>query len=259
MDRTEQVGIARFEKGESSPVTDTVVREHPLTVLVNGKEAATLLCTPEHLEDLAVGFLESEGIITDAACLKDAAVSSRGRFCSVEYSGDIEVPLESFGKRVIRSGCSGEASLYLKNDMEGCSPVPCGFTVSPQSVCLFMKDFLKKGELFRATGGVHSAALVIDGRIVLMAEDIGRHNAVDKVFGRCFREHIDTSESVMFTTGRISSEILIKCVRRSVPIIASRSAPTALAVGLAGRMNVTLAGFVRGPRINVYTHSERLV
>jgi len=258
VDRTEQTDIIRYDKNGKISVTDTIVREHPLTILVNGTEIATLLCTPEKLEELAVGFLESEGLISNPECVKDIILSSRNRFCAVEYSGDFEVSLESFGKRVIRSGCSGEASLYLKNDMKGCSPVPPGFKITSDSVLALMKEFLKKGELFRQTGGVHSAGLAKDGQITLSSEDIGRHNAVDKIFGRCFRKGIDTSEAVMLTTGRISSEILIKCVRRSVPVIASRSAPTSLAAGLADQMNVTLAGFVRGERMNIYTHPERI-
>ena len=258
MERTEQVEIIKYEKEGSSSVTDTVVREHPLTILVNGTEVATLLCTPEDLESLAVGFLESEGLISDPECVKEVIISNRSRFCAIEYSGDFEVSLESFGKRVIRSGCSGEASFYLKNDMKGCRPVASDLTITPEAVLGLMKDFLKLDGLFKTTGGVHSAALAIDGHIALSAEDIGRHNAVDKIFGRCFRQGIDTSQAVMFTTGRISSEILIKCVRRNVPVIVSRSAPTSLSIGLADQMNVTLGGFARGSRMNVYTHGERI-
>ena len=197
--------IIRYDKEGSASVTDTVVREHPLTILVNGKEVATLLCTPEDIESLAVGFLESEGLITDPELIKEVVVSNRNRFCTLEYTGDIEVSLEAFGKRVIRSGCSGEASFYLKNDMEGCMPVTSALTITPDTVLGLMKDFLKLDGLFKTTGGVHSAALAIDGKIKMSAEDIGRHNAVDKIFGRCFREGINTEKAFILTTGRIES------------------------------------------------------
>ncbi|MFU8796917.1 MAG: formate dehydrogenase accessory sulfurtransferase FdhD, partial [Dehalococcoidia bacterium] len=113
-------------------------------------------------------------------------------------------------------------------------------------------------EIFRTTGGVHSAALCDARDILLFSEDIGRHNAVDKIFGRCLLDDISTDDRIVVTSGRISSEILLKVARRNIPIIISKSAPTNLGLKLAGDLGVTLIGFVRGKRMNVYTHDWRV-
>ena len=122
-----------------------------------------------------------------------------------------------------------------------------------------MKKLEEKSLTFKNTGGVHSCALCSQESIEVLAEDIGRHNAVDKVFGECFMRGIFTQNKAILTSGRVSSEILIKVAKRKIPIIASHSAPTNLAVDLAERLNITLIGFVRGKRINIYTHNYRVI
>jgi FdhD protein len=121
-----------------------------------------------------------------------------------------------------------------------------------------MKRFQHSSEVFRTTGGAHSAALCREGEIVVFAEDIGRHNAVDKIFGRCLLDSIGTDGGVIVTSGRISSEILLKVGKRNIPILISKSAPTDLGVKLADDLGITLVGFVRGRRMNIYTHSWRV-
>jgi len=112
--------------------------------------------------------------------------------------------------------------------------------------------------MYRDTHGVHSCALCSSGGIEIFSEDIGRHNAVDKIFGKCFLENISLEDKIILTSGRISSEILIKVAKQKVPVIVSRTAPTDLGVGLAEKLKVTLIGFVRGSRMNVYTHEFRI-
>jgi len=117
----------------------------------------------------------------------------------------------------------------------------------------------RRSGLFKTTGGVHSSALCTGNEIMFFREDIGRHNTVDKLIGRCFLDGIDTSDKILLTTGRISSEILVKAAKMGVPLIASRSAPTDLALRYAAELGVTVAAFVRNQRMNIYTHPERVV
>ena len=121
-----------------------------------------------------------------------------------------------------------------------------------------MREFQRSSYLFKRTGGVHSAALCRREEIEIFAEDIGRHNAIDKVFGESLLKDIQTEDKVALTSGRISSEIVIKVLRRGVPILISLGAPTDLAVSLAEKMRITVIGFARGRRMNVYTHGFRI-
>ena len=122
-----------------------------------------------------------------------------------------------------------------------------------------MDEFIQRSEVFKATGGVHSAALCDTKNILVFNEDIGRHNAIDKIFGECLLKDIPTDERLVITSGRVSSEILLKVARRNIPIIISKAAPTDLGVKLANDLGMTLLGFVRGKRINAYANEGRIV
>ncbi len=132
-------------------------------------------------------------------------------------------------------------------------------TVSASQIFALAKKFQLSSETYRSTGGVHSAALCNNTGILVFAEDIGRHNAIDKIFGRCLLDGIPTDDCMIITSGRIASEILLKVARRHIPLIISKSAPTELGVRLAGDFGITLIGFVRGKRMNVYTNDWRVV
>jgi FdhD protein len=130
--------------------------------------------------------------------------------------------------------------------------------MSTHQVLSLANDFQHHSEVYRATGGVHSAALCDSENILVFNEDIGRHNAVDKVFGECLLQDIPTDERIVVTSGRISSEILLKVAKRNIPILISKAAPTDLAIKLATDLGVTLLGFVRGKRINAYANDWRI-
>ena len=131
--------------------------------------------------------------------------------------------------------------------------------VSARNIFTLVSDFQHRSQVYRATGGVHSAALCDTKSILVFSEDIGRHNAIDKIFGECILKDIPTDDRMIITSGRISSEILLKVAKRNIPIIISKSAPTDLGVKLANDLGVTLLGFVRGKRINAYTNNWRVV
>ena len=130
--------------------------------------------------------------------------------------------------------------------------------VSAQSIIQLTNEVQSMSDLFRSTGGAHAAALCEGDRVLVFKEDIGRHNAVDKVFGECLIKDVETDGKIFLTSGRISSEILLKTVRRGIAIVASRSAPTSLAVQFAEKAGIALVGFVRGRRMNIYSNAYRI-
>ena len=161
-------------------------------------------------------------------------------------------------KRLITSGCGKGITFYNVVDSISCRKVTSQAKISWQEVLSLMKNMQHQSQLFRVTGGVHSAGLCDNKDILVFSEDIGRHNAIDKIFGKCFLEGIKTDNRIIITSGRASSEILAKIAKRNIPIIISRSAPTNLAVKMANKLGITLIGFARGRRINIYTNDWRV-
>ena len=259
MDSTERISIHRVTREGRQGTEDLVTRETPLTIILNNRELVTLLCSPLELEYLAVGFLASEGLIKSRDEVKKLIVDEERGVARVETEEEEGFDSELLFKRLITSGCSGGASFYRPGDAQNRARVASQLSVSATRVFSLVKQFQTSSRTFRATGGVHSAALCAVNGILVFSEDIGRHNAIDKVFGRCILDDIATDDRIVITSGRISSEILLKVARRNVPVLVSRSAPTNLGVRLAGDLGITLLGFVRGERMNVYSHSWRIV
>lgn len=232
-------------------VEDAVAVEKKVRVSVNGKEILRLYCTPHMVKELVVGLVITEGII-------------RGNWCSdrmsIEYGDDIHVDIPAEGEVIaegmtMTSGCIGGVTFEKKVLVDA---VRDAFTIDMNDLRYIFNDFHARSEMYRLTGCVHSAALS-DGKIIIcFAEDIGRHNAVDKVIGYALLENIPFSGKIMLASGRISSEIASKCSRWGIPILATRAAPTNLAIEIAEESGVTIVGFVRGNRFNVYTHPERI-
>ena len=138
-------------------------------------------------------------------------------------------------------------------------PVSSQLTVAPARVYELMKELNRLSDLYRETRGVHNSALADGGNILVFRDDIGRHNAVDKIRGACFLEEIPLGDKLLVTTGRMSSEIVVKVAKMGVPILISRSAPTSLALDLAERIGLTLIGYVRGDKMTVYTGKQRVL
>ena len=253
----ENLTVQRITPEGKEDIEEVVTRELPLTIILNDRELVTLLCSPKDLDYLAVGFLYSEGMVNDRNEVKSVLVDDKRGVVRVEVSGDNLDTGEQVFKRLITSGCGRGASFYTSSDVQQAG-VESNVTVTAREVLALMKDFQHRSELFRATGGVHSAALCDNKNIIVFNEDIGRHNAIDKIFGQCLLKDIPTRDRFIVTSGRISSEILLKVAKRNIPVLISKSAPTNLGVGLANNLGVTLIGFVRGQRMNVYTHPGRV-
>jgi FdhD protein len=236
-----------------------VAREYPLTVMLNDEQLATLLCSPDDMENLAVGFLYSEALIRTKEEIKGITVDEPRGIVRVNTESADTVDRELFMKRVITTGCGRGISFYNFADLDQKQQkVESDVKVTPAQILDLMKAFQTRSEIYQKTHGVHGAALCDGAGILLFKEDIGRHNAIDKIFGHCLRENIPLADRIIMTTGRISSEILFKVAKRAIPILVSRSTPTDLAVGLAGELGITLVGFVRGGHMNVYTEEGRI-
>ena len=256
-DKTEKVNILRLTEDNLSETEDTVVHEFPLTIVLNDQELVTMLCSPANQKELAIGFLYSEGLIEPREEIKNVTLHEGTGVIRVETEGGDELAREVLFSRLITSGCGRGASFYNATDATG-KKVESLLQVSVGEILALTRDFQRRSETYRATGGVHSAALCDTRNIIVFNEDIGRHNAMDKVFGECLLKDIPTDDCLVITSGRISSEILLKVTRRNIPVLISKSAPTSLGVRMANELGVTLVGFVRGKRANVYTNTWRI-
>jgi FdhD protein len=217
----------------------------------------TLLCSPLDLRYLAVGFLFSEGLLGSKDEIEKIALDEPKGVVRVETREDKESARRLSGKQVIISG--GGRVIQCRTDASAPGQVTSRFRVSAAQVLALVRQFQRKSQIFKATGGVHSAALCDERDVLVFSEDIGRHNAIDKILGRCVLDSLPTTNRIAITSGRVSSEIVLKVARTDIPILVSRSAPTDLGVRLAGDLRLTLVGFARGDRMNVYSNGWRIV
>lgn len=255
MNSTETVLIKRYRSGTSEAVTDIVIVEKLLHIYVNGKHFAAVMYTPGDEKNFVVGFLFCQGVIAkvdDIQSLEfrdeNLAMVIIGKEASLKY-GEI---------MAATSGCGGGSIRLSLLEKENISVVKSDYIVKQEMIYHNMKDFNAESNLFKETGGVHSCALYSDEKMLVMKEDIGRHNAFDKVAGDALLHGNTFEDKLMYTTGRVSSDIMIKAIRCSIPILVSHSAPTNSAIALAVKANITLVGFVRGDRMNVYSGFDRV-
>lgn len=264
--------IWRVRSGEREQVDGQVVLEEPLEIVVNGQPVAVIMRLPGHEKELAAGFCVSEGYARQAAdillihhCGREHpapgeddldALSSRNR---VEMRVALEGPVQAERPavvRLIRSGCGaadvstlGEALPSISSDL--CVPALTMLRLSAAT--------RERQDAHAQVGGTHAAALFdTTGRAIAVYEDIGRHNAVDKVIGHCVLRGVALRDKILVTSGRASHEMVVKAVRMGIPVAASMSAPTSLAVELAEDRGLTLVGYLRGRRMDVYTHPHRI-
>ena len=250
--------ITRYRDGRISTEETQVAVEIPLTFVVNGHEAATLMCTPSHLDAYAHGFLFTSGFISSAEDVISLDLDP------VKWRMDIEIKAmpdpELLGKRVYTSGC-GKGVMYTSvTELAGRRPVEDQTQVSGEKLIALMSWLQTCSDLHKTTGGVHTAAISQGGAIPdFHIDDIGRHNAVDKVIGTLLMEKRSPEGLILAGTGRISSEILHKARRMGISILVSRGAPTHQSLLLARDMGMTLVGFVRRTNFAVFTHPQRIL
>jgi FdhD protein len=250
--------IIRTSGEDIEETTDQVASETGFSLNVNGRQVVTLLCTPAELDAMAIGFLLSEGILIDRESLLDLQVDESEFSVSVTLANlpdDIEM---TFHKKTVTSGCGRGITFTDAANLKSLPPNRTNFNVSPEEIQKLLKEFRSISKLFLQTGGVHSAALADRERIHLFAEDIGRHNAVDKLIGKAFLAGFPVADKLLLSSGRISGEIMTKVIRNRIPVIISRTAPTCMSITYAEDHGVTLIGFARGNRMNIYTHPQRI-
>ncbi len=250
-----RVTYAGFYDAESRPVRGVVPAEAVITLQVNGQALVRLMCTPTRLKDLALGFLFNEGLIE---ALDDVAVTelcSGGDGVDVWLTYGIETP----AVRSITSGCSGGTTFEDLTSVH--HQVESELVVTPDQVTAWMERLSDEAVLYRRAGGVHVAALAASGEdgLICVAEDVGRHNTLDKIAGSCLRKGISTQDGVLLSSGRVSSEMVSKVAHMGVPVVVSRTSPTTLSIDLARSWGITLIGYTRRRSFRVYTAQERVV
>ncbi len=275
------LGYTRYSLHHAERIDDgPVIGETRWVLHVNRRRWVTFMCTPLDIHHLALGFLLAEGVIhtlDDILQLKvyeapnqvywlvpalglQQRLTMRG--CE-EAVGVIDArvagnPVPDYSARVLTSGCSGGVTF---DDLSGEHPpldLPATPVVSPRQILDLVRELSRRAVLYRECRGVHTSALSDGERLLAVAEDVGRHNTLDKIRGQCLLENVATEGRILLTTGRISSEMLTKARGMGVPIVISRTSPTALAVELAKVWGITVVGYARGNQMNVYTGEERI-
>jgi len=247
--------------GETSTAKDDVVAtEWPLTIRLDDEEFATIVCSPQHLDDLIVGFLASEGVIRSPEDIKDRTLDEDGGFAYVRLHRPQATAKAFYSRRYIGSCCGKSRQFYLHNDARTAKTVIGGAQITARQCFEFMHALQEQSDAFRTTGGVHNAALFHpETGLVAARMDIGRHNALDKLFGHCLKHRIPAKRHIIAFSGRLSSEVVLKAAKIGCPIMLSKSAPTDLALKLADELGITCVGFIRSGSLNIYTHAQRIV
>lgn len=254
---TENFEIIKYSDGQPGAAGDPTAREVPLTIVLDGRELATLLASPQDLKELACGFLFASGLINSAADLKSLTVDERSWTAFADLVSPSDLGRTAL-KRLYTPGC-GKGTLYYSVAALACrAKLVSKLTLAPAEVAALAADLHRRAAVYLETGGTHGAALAGRDGIEIFREDIGRHNALDKVIGARLLAGGNFREAVLLSSGRLSSDALLKAGRCGAPVVIARGAPTSQAVRLAREAGITLIGFARGRRFNVYSGAERL-
>jgi FdhD protein len=251
-----ELDIIKVREGIKSSSNDIVVNEDSLTICCNNVEVATLLCSPGYEGELAIGFLVAGGILRNASEIHTLTYMTEEKAVYIKCATE-NADRHAFLKKCITSGC-GRGTMFMGEDFGKIPKYSGNLSMQSENVLKLMQEMQVKSKLYLKTGGVHSAALASDDKIIVFREDVGRHNAVDKIIGHALQNNITLEDKFLLTSGRMSSEIIVKIAQAGLGGIVSRSAPTARAVDYAKMFNITMLGFARGRGFNIYTGSERV-
>lgn len=246
------LSFTRYLDGAPQKIIKQVIRESLWTLHVNGREWLDILCTPWQMKALIYGFLRNEGVIASVEDVSSFYLYGDGHIAVRLRNPDVVPP----PRRALTTGCGGGTTFAdLASAFE---PVISDLTLTPGQVLGLMKALHASAVLYQASGGVHASALASGDQLLVVAEDVGRHNTLDKICGECMLRGLVPQGKILLTTGRISSEMLIKAVRMKVPVLASHSSPTDFAIRLARQLDVTLIGYTRSNRFDVYAGEQRI-
>ncbi|RQW75765.1 formate dehydrogenase accessory sulfurtransferase FdhD [Lysinibacillus composti] len=252
--------ILRIENNKVNVVEDLVVTEYAVTVKINQQEFVTMVCTPEYVEDMVMGYLASERIIRSFEDIEDIWYQEKEGFVHINTKQVNPLYQQMQNKRFITSCCgmSRQGFVFANDALVSKKMDDIHVRITTDDCFRLMRDMQDSAVTFQETGGVHNAALCDVNGIVLSRMDIGRHNALDKIYGYCLRNNISMQDKIIVFSGRISSEILMKVSKIGCEIVLSKSAPTELALQLAEQLGITTVGFIRQNALNIYTHKERI-
>jgi len=258
-----KVGIVKIDvpTGKAQETTDYVAEEKPLHVFLNRTRYVTIFCSPSMLKELAVGHVLSEGIVKSMEEIERIDLKEDEGVCRIHLKPDVKLEdrlklLQHFS-RVIFSACGSQEPFQ---PTLGLKQIQSDLKVKAETISNSVNRLNFIAETFRKTGGVHVAAIYRgDGTLVTFAEDVGRHNAVDKVIGSCVLKGIGFNDCFLALSGRLSSDIVLKAARVGVPIVSSLAAALDSGIKAAIDAELTLVGFVRGKRMNIYVCPDRII
>jgi FdhD protein len=245
----------QVNRKKQETITGHTIVEAPVSLTLNGEVWTTFMCTPVYLEAMMVGFLFNEGVIDSMDEVADVRICEHGDNVDVWLTHEVSKP-KSWTRT---SGCTGGVTAVASIERPEPASVSDEFNLSPGQVNHLVEMLFESQELYRETGGVHTSTLSDGDNVILSAEDIGRHNTLDKIAGLCLMENIWPEKRILITTGRISSEMLQKAVRMGAKVVTSRTSPSSLSVELAEAWGITLIGYARRNRFNLYAAPERIL
>ncbi len=259
------VRIVRIDPSGAGPVEDLLTEEIALQVLTPEQRLVTIACSPADLEELVLGFLFTSGLIEGAGDLLSVVVNRATWTAFVKLARPVEGSRLPLLNREILPGCGGGPEEGRGEETPAGAAEPPG-RIAPASekpfaaalLSALVRELTRRSELHRSTGGVHGAALADRDGILVFREDIGRHNAIDKVIGHQLAAGGSFAGKVLLSSGRLTSEVVRKACRAGVPVVVSPGAPTDRSVALARQAGLTLVGFARGKRMNLYSAPERV-
>ncbi|MGP0689165.1 MULTISPECIES: formate dehydrogenase accessory sulfurtransferase FdhD [Priestia] len=242
-------------------VEDKIVTEFPVTVKINEEEFVTMVCSPQYIEDMVIGYLASEGVIREYKDIKNIWVQEKEGYVHVTIDKLNPYFQNLQNKRYITSCCgaSRQGFVFINDALTAKKMNDISVELSIKDCFQLMNKLQQSAATFQETGGVHNAAICDKNGFMLSRMDIGRHNALDKLYGYCLKNHISIRDKVVVFSGRISSEILLKVAKIGCEIVLSKSAPTELALNLAEELRITTVGFIRNDSLNIYTCPERIL
>ena len=256
VEKGEQTHYSQYANGEWKRISNNLPDEMPITLFINDQELVSILCTPEKLNCLVSGYLLSEGFIHNLDEITMMRVCLEESLAEVRLTHQIAVIPTT---RIITSGCGGGIAFEQGTDLQ---PLNSSLRVSPaqilSSIRLLQRKPESQGENGSIRRGLHVSALSDGDKLIIRAEDIGRHNTLDKIRGECMLTQIPTEDLLLVTTGRISSEMLIKVAKMGMPVVASLNSATRRAVTLGAELGITIVGYARGNRLSVFSGEERL-
>jgi len=262
VDKTVGLHVVKYDRKCKKTVEESTICEYPLNVFVNGEHLTVLLCTPDKLRELTIGFLAFKGIIKSLDEIKSLEIDEKNGVSRVTLK-DSQFNKELYSKQILPTTFEEDEKSkffsYIIDSMKISLIKNDNVYMHADKIYNLMRENLGYSKTFKLTGGAHCAALCDEDKVISICEDVARHNAVDKLIGESFIKDIYLKDKIILVSSRVSFQMLYKIARFGIPIMISKSAPTNLSIEFAKALNVTLIGFVRGERMNIYTNPQRII